>query len=88
VAERARRVQEAGANARRRVGQGTVEVQEEETSRREGEKRTRTVGLAVDQRRRARDALARRALNVVVLVLMACVIVAAKPLSSNRGTIR
>jgi hypothetical protein len=38
-------------------------------------------GFAVDQRRRARDALARRALNVVVVVLMACVIVAAKPLS-------
>lgn len=41
------------------------------SSRREGEKRTRNgAGLAVDQRRRARDALARRALNVVVVVLI------------------
>jgi hypothetical protein len=31
--------------------------------------------------------LARRALDVVVVVLMACVIVAAQPLSSHRGSI-
>lgn len=66
---------------------GDGERAREDLTPRGGEEDAHGAGLAVDQRRGARDALARRALNVVVVVLMACVIVAAKPLSSDRGSI-
>ena len=59
----------------------------EDLAPRRGEEDAHGAGLAVDPRRRARDARARHALDVVV-VLMACVIVAAKPLSSDRRTFR
>ena len=66
---------------------GDGERAREDLAPRGGEEDAHGAGLAVDPRRRARDALARRALNVVV-VLMACVIVAAKPLSRDRRTFR